>query len=105
MGAWPSVDGWRGRAPDSSARKWTLPLEGSNCAWSGESSNQAESSAMKANDPKQKISPTMSSEPRIDEEDEENAISTIADQLSPKVGANCRGYESDNDYRGMNGAK
>ena len=78
-------------APDSSARKWTLPLEGSNCAWSGESANQAESSAMKANDPKQKTSLTMSSEPRIDEKDEKDAISTIADQLGPTVGTNCCG--------------
>ena len=84
------------QAPDSSARKWTLPLEGSNCACSGESANQVESSAMKVNDPKRKTSPTMSSELRIDEEDVKNAISTIADQLSPTVGANCRGYNPDN---------
>src|ERR1041385_373142 len=93
------------QAPDSSARKWTLPLEGSNYAWSGEFANQAESSSMKANNPKRKTSPTMSSEPRIDEEDEKNAISMIADELSPTMGANCRGYKSDNRYRGMNGAK
>src|SRR2546423_25228 len=59
---------WRRRPPDSSALKCTLPLEGSSCAWSGESASQAESSAEKANDPKKNISPWTSWGPQVDEE-------------------------------------
>src|SRR4051812_22238533 len=94
---------WRRRAPDSSALKSTLPLEGSSCAWRGESASQAKS-AEKANDPKKNISPWTSWGPQVDEEDERNPISTVADQLSPTVGANCCGYRPNNRYKGSDGA-
>ena len=53
---------------------------------------------------KKNVSPRTSWGPQVDEEEAKNPISTIADQLSPKVGANCCGYVPNNRYKGSDGA-
>ena len=63
-----------------------LPIDGNNCIWSGESTNQAESSATKANDPKKIVLPKTNSVPRAGDEDDEETILAVADQPRPHGG-------------------